>query len=177
MINIQVLAPLIFGTCSLLLSLGLIITLPQVIRLARRLPREDSHLVALVILSSSIHLVRLHCRLHLLMHLALSHWIFLLPKGAALRLGHVLLLIGHHASLILPVLNEYLRALLLALEVHTLNFLGWAHAWLLLLTIIETVGLTLLDGWPLRAISWLVAAVVLVLFTGVLVEHLTGAVH
>jgi hypothetical protein len=74
-------------------------------------------------------------------------------------------LVGHHASLILPILNHYLRALLLPLIVYVLNFLGWALSWLLLLTIVKTVGLALLSHWSMRSIRWLVAAIILVLVT------------
>lgn len=88
------------------------------------------------------------------------------------------MLVGHHASLILPILNHYLRALLLPLIVYVLNFLGWALSWLLLLTIVKTVGLALLSHWSMRSIRWLVAAIILVLVTSwVLVKHFAGTMH
>lgn len=173
MVDIEVLA-LVLGASRLLMGLWHIITLPCDIVLFSWLTREHPNLVALIVLGCSIHLASLHSRFHFLVHLVLPH-LFLLAKRAALGLVQVWLLIAHHASLILPVLNHDLRALLLALEVYTLYLLRWAYSWLLLLPIVKAVGLTLLIRWPL---VWLIAPIILVMITSrVLVEHLRSTVH
>jgi hypothetical protein len=87
-------------------------------------------------------------------------------------------LVSHHTPLILPILNHYLRALLLPLIVNVLDFLGWALPWLLLLSIVKTVGLALLSHWSMRSIRWLVAAIILVLVASwVLVKHFASTMH
>lgn len=182
MVNVQITLTLVLVATRLFLGLGVVALSNKFIWLSRF--SREPQLLCLVILSSSIHLLvgGLHGRFHFLVHyvtLVLSH-LLLLSKRATLWFVVDILLLSHHTSLILPILNHYLRTLLLTLIVHIIILypLWRACSWLLLLAVVKAVWLSLFRCWSMRATCRLITSIVLVLFTSwVLVEHFAGTVH